>query len=87
MKNSNDLDCRETANRLYEFIDGELTADVEEAVRTHLADCGQCTTRHSFEKHFLRFLRARTRARAAPQHLRKQVFEAILCEEDQPGSN
>lgn len=82
-----ELSCRETADKLYEFIDGELTPDIEDLVRVHLADCIKCTKRHDFENVFLRFIHARTHARAAPAHLKKRVFESILCEEDQPGSD
>ena len=87
MSNNRDLSCQETADKLFEFIDGELTPELEQAVRAHLADCYKCVTRHDFETAFLQFLRARTQAQSAPPHLRKQVFEAILCEEDQPGSS
>ena len=87
MKDSRAADCHETANKLYEFIDGELASDVEDAVRTHLSNCTNCTSLFNFENVFVKFLRARTRARAAPAHLRRHVFEAVVCEEDQSESS
>ncbi|MDR1825902.1 MAG: zf-HC2 domain-containing protein [Bifidobacteriaceae bacterium] len=37
------LSCRHVLDRLYEFIDGELTATVHEAVCRHLDICEGCS--------------------------------------------
>ena len=87
MNDSRAANCHETANKLYEFIDGELASAAEETVRTHLSHCTNCTSLFNFENVFVKFLRARTRARAAPAHLRKHVFEAVVSEEDQSESS
>ena len=86
MKPPQTIDCHAAATRLYEYLDGELTADVEAAVRAHLADCAVCFKLLEFEQAYLAFLRARTRARAAPDHLRRQVFERVLYDKDRTES-
>lgn len=80
------IDCHAAATRLYEYLDGELTAEVEAAVRRHLADCAVCFKLFEFEQAYLAFVRARTQARAAPAHLRRRVFESVLYGEDQTES-
>ncbi|UCD23696.1 MAG: mycothiol system anti-sigma-R factor [Gemmatimonadota bacterium] len=76
------IDCQEAAERLYEYLDGELTPDSEAEVRAHLDDCAPCFKLLGFEDAYLSFLRARTRAHQAPEHLKKKIFEQVLFDQD-----
>jgi len=73
-------DCREAAERLYDFLDRELTPDLEAEVRAHLDHCAKCFSLFEFEDAYLAFLRARTRTHRAPEHLRRRIFEQIFLE-------
>jgi len=75
-----DIDCEEVLDRLYAFIDGELTPQRSEEVRRHLEACAHCMHLARFETAFVRFLEARARARDVPDALRKRVLERILFE-------
>lgn len=76
------IDCVEALDRLYEYIDEELTPVRAEEVRLHLEKCAPCLRVSQFEKAYLRFLEARARAREAPEHLRKRVLEQLLFDAD-----
>lgn len=76
------MNCRDAANRLYEYLDGDMTPEVTAAVRAHLADCRRCFSHFSFEETFLRFLRARTEARSAPPELKRRILDEILLDPD-----
>jgi anti-sigma factor (TIGR02949 family) len=78
------LDCEQAADRLYEYLDGELTPAVEAAVRTHLAECAGCFALYDFESAYLRFVEARARARGAPPPLKRKILEQLLFEGDDP---
>jgi len=78
------IDCHEAAERLYEYLDGELTPQMEASVREHLKACAPCFGLSEFEKSFLSFLHARTRARQAPDHLKKRIFEQVLFDRGSP---
>lgn len=86
MKGPDSIDCRAAAEQLYEYLDGELTPEVEAAIRTHLNDCAPCFRLFGFEEAYLAFLQARTRARQAPEHLKKRIFEQVLFDGDAAGS-
>jgi anti-sigma factor (TIGR02949 family) len=73
-------DCRETVERLYEFLDGELTPATESAIREHLEACAGCLGLYDFERAFLQFLEARTRAAGAPPHVRRRILDDLLRE-------
>jgi len=45
--------------KLYEFLDGELTPDVNEQIRAHLAECRGCFPHFEYERVFLRFMEKR----------------------------
>jgi anti-sigma factor (TIGR02949 family) len=77
------VDCDEALDRLYEYLDGELTPAVEAAVRRHLTACAPCLRIYDFERAFLRFLDARAQAAEAPPELRRRVLERLLFDETQ----
>jgi len=73
-------DCAEAVEHLYELLDNELTPELTERVRRHFEHCPECFPRYEFESAFKRFLQARTASRAAPEGLRRRVFEQILLD-------
>jgi anti-sigma factor (TIGR02949 family) len=80
------IDCKEAAEHLYEYLDGELTPESEAEVRSHLEDCAPCFKLVGFEDKYLQFLRARARAHKAPDHLKKRIFEQVLFDEGESAS-
>jgi anti-sigma factor (TIGR02949 family) len=72
--------CDEVIERVYEFLDGELTADVDEKIREHLAVCHRCFPEFEYERVFLRFLERRAQIEKAPPSLRRRIFHALLVE-------
>ena len=65
---------------MYEFLDGELTSDVDKKIREHLAVCQRCFPEFEYERVFLRFLERRTQIEKAPPSLRRRIFQALLIE-------
>ncbi len=76
------IDCQEVMERLYEYLDGELTSERTAEVKTHLEDCRPCTALSSFEETFIRFLEVRTRTRNAPEELKKRILKDMLFPQD-----
>ena len=74
------MNCRETVEHLYEYLDRELTADVEREVREHLAACEPCLEQLGFEEAFLKFLEARCRGRCAPPELKRRILRELFGE-------
>lgn len=79
-----EITCLEALENLHPYLDGELTQELEAAVRRHLAACARCFPRFELERVFLRFVEARTRAQAAPVHLKERVFQAIFLRPGDP---
>ena len=80
MSERDEIDCRETATQLYEYLDGELTPAAEAAVRAHLADCAPCFGLFDFENAYLRFLEARARVQGAPESLKRRILDELLSD-------
>ena len=74
------MNCRECVEHLYEFLDRELTPDVEREIREHLEVCPPCGEQFDFEELFLKFLRARCRAEGASPELKKRVLRELFGE-------
>ena len=74
------LKCAEAVEHLYGYLDEELTPEVQASVRAHIGGCPDCFGHFEFERTFLRFLEARTRAKEAPAGLKKKIFEQILLD-------
>jgi mycothiol system anti-sigma-R factor len=72
--------CEEVMERLWGFIDGELSAETSSRVREHLDECARCCPCHEFHAAFVQFLRHQAR-QPVPAGLRRRVFEELLREE------
>ena len=57
------MKCRECIEHLYEYVDRELTPELEGEIRAHLAACPPCGKHFDFETLFIKFVRVRCRAR------------------------
>lgn len=78
---SKDLDCQQALEHMYEYLDEELTPELEARVREHLVACLPCQKLADFEQRYLRFLEARTKTRGAPAELRRKILERIITED------
>jgi len=72
------IDCHEVAERLYEYLDGELDEHRHAEVQHHLDQCAQCLKLSGFESSFIAFLEARTRAQGAPEALKRRILDQVL---------
>jgi len=72
------LDCRDAVERLYEYLDQELTPDVREEVQHHLRMCAGCFQHFEFERAFLRFLEARARGRDAGPEVKRRILRELF---------
>lgn len=72
------LDCDEALERIYEFLDGELTEEVERAIRQHLAVCSRCEPKFAHERVFLELIAQRTRLESAPPELRRRILRELI---------
>lgn len=79
-KKDSEMNCDDAVEHLYSYLDGELTAETETAVRGHLEDCSGCSGQFECERAFLRFLEARAKAQCAPEPLKRRIFEQILLD-------
>ncbi|MEN8376997.1 MAG: zf-HC2 domain-containing protein [Gemmatimonadota bacterium] len=89
MKIRTPLPCAEVADKLWDYLDGELDPDTTARVWDHLRQCEKCFPRYDFQRAFRGFLRQRTETEV-PAELRRKVFRALLREgldgaEEQPG--
>lgn len=74
------MNCREALEHLYEYLDQELTPEVEVKVREHLEHCGECYEQLDFERAFLKFVEARCRSRGAPPELKRKILRELFGE-------
>lgn len=71
------MDCRKAAEKLYDLLDGELTAELERKLRNHVADCPHCYTVADFEKRFLEALQKLRERGCCPEALKAKVQESL----------
>ncbi len=75
-----EISCPEAAERVYEFLDGELEPELAREVRCHVEQCKRCYPMYNWEQMFLDFIReSADRAEENPE-LRQKV-EALLDRE------
>lgn len=80
------LPCDEVIAQLWEYLDGELSAEREARVRAHLEACARCFPHYDFERAFLELLRRQGHEGSASLGLRQRVFASLLAETHRPGA-
>lgn len=75
-----EMDCDDCLEHLYEYLDRELTPEVERQIRQHLQECPPCGQQADFEQAFLKFIEARCRSRGAPPELKRRVLHDLFGE-------
>lgn len=75
-----EIPCAEAAEKVYEYLDGELAPERAREVRCHVEQCKRCYPMYDWEQMFLDFIReSADRAEENPE-LRQKV-EALLDRE------
>lgn len=71
------LDCRSAMQQLWEYVDGELTAERMTAVKRHLEECANCLPHADFAERFLAALHRTRDERGCPQEVRAKVMASL----------
>ena len=71
-----DTECSAALERLYEYLDGELTPEVHVEIRAHLEECAPCLAEHDIEQ-AVKALLARSCKDVAPEGLRSRILVRI----------
>ena len=74
------MNCRECVDHLYEFLDREVTPELERDIRDHLEECPPCGEQFDFEAVYLKFLRARCHTQGASAELKRRVLRELFGE-------
>ena len=73
-----DIDCRTAVQKLWDYLDAELTPERMDEVRQHLERCGDCLPHHEYGRVFLAVLATARQSEArAPETLRRRVMESL----------
>jgi len=71
-----DLDCSDVVEAVYLYIDGELSADVIDNIRSHLDECSPCLREYGIEQE-VKALIARSCCETAPDALRASIVSRL----------
>ena len=76
--------CDETIERLYFYLDGELTEERRSEIRLHLDLCGPCVDVYGFETELRRVIANRCKDHVPPS-LIERVADALREEQEHSG--
>lgn len=68
------MDCGECLERLYPYLDHELSEEEVVVVKQHLSECTGCADHFYFEERFLERVRVVYAGDRAPEHLRRTII-------------
>jgi anti-sigma factor (TIGR02949 family) len=74
------LDCDAVMRQLWDYLDGELTAERAEAIRKHIAMCSRCYPQAEFERSFLVAVERSRREHSQPERLRGELIAALRAQ-------
>ena len=70
-------DCSEVLHRIYEYLDGEMSADDVRRVASHLSECQPCLAEHDLDVALKEAVRRSCTEGAAPAAVRLQIIQRI----------
>jgi mycothiol system anti-sigma-R factor len=73
------VSCDETIEKLYHYLDGELTEERRIEIARHLDLCGPCVGAYGFEAELRKLVQSRCHDRV-PDDLRARVADALRNE-------
>jgi anti-sigma factor (TIGR02949 family) len=71
------LDCHSVMQQLWDYLDGELTAERMEAIRAHLVACQRCYPQYNVERAFLQAIAETRREYPQPEVVKSRVLAAL----------
>lgn len=77
--------CRETLDRLEDYLDRELSADEIRKVDFHLRICHQCARKFSFEARLLEEIRSKLDRVQMPSDLKERIAVSLQQEIETSG--
>lgn len=73
-------DCKDVVEKLYEFLDGELTDERRLRIRRHLDDCSPCLEAFEFEAELRVMISTKSKERC-PKELLGKIANLLKDEE------
>jgi mycothiol system anti-sigma-R factor len=70
-------DCSEVLHRVYEYLDGEMTADDTVKIRHHLDECAPCLQEYDLDQALKALVKRSCACEEAPTELRTQIMARI----------
>lgn len=70
------MDCGQALDRLYEFLDSEMTPGDVQRMKEHIASCATCLSEYDLEEHVRELVR-RSCTERAPVELRARILTQI----------
>lgn len=71
------MNCQQVLQRLWQYLDGELDAEISGQVARHLEECRRCFSRAQFERHLRAMVRRSCESEEAPQDLKERMNRLI----------
>ncbi|MEV4018719.1 mycothiol system anti-sigma-R factor [Nonomuraea angiospora] len=75
--NPHDTDCREVLDKVYAYLDGELTETDVVEIRVHLEECGPCLQEYDLDKAIKALVHKHCGCDPVPGDLRSKVLARI----------
>ncbi|GAA3232854.1 mycothiol system anti-sigma-R factor [Nonomuraea helvata] len=75
--NPHDTDCREVLDKVYAYLDGELTETDIVDIRVHLDECGPCLKEYDLDKAVKALVHKHCGCDPVPADLRSKVLARI----------
>jgi mycothiol system anti-sigma-R factor len=75
------MPCEHVLDRLWEYLDSELTVADEAKVQEHLEICSRCYPQYDFRRAYFEYTRRLQQREQAPPELRRRLFQRLMEQE------
>jgi len=75
--NPHETDCSDVLDRIYEFLDGEMTPSDVAAITHHLQECSPCLDSYELDRMVQALVRRSCVCESAPDQLKARIKVAV----------
>jgi len=72
-----ETDCSEVLERVFEYLDGEMTPQDTDRIKVHLYECGPCMSEYDLDVAIKALVRRSMALEQAPERLRSRILVRI----------
>ena len=72
-----EIDCEQVLERVWSYLDGEMTEEAYLEIRAHVAECEGCGSKYDFQRRLFDLIERKCKEGPIPVELKQRLFQLL----------